>query len=152
MRFLADILIAMLSMSTELLWEAFGEWIFGNFACKFSTYVQCLLFISTSSILMRQVLPSLINEAATAAFSEWALAVGSTSYVFTSILNVLQYELGPLRGYLQAVERLLPQSGTVPAYHLPVVVPRCRLGSSSALHFRPGNDSLFFFERVIITG
>ncbi|GAU88961.1 hypothetical protein RvY_01567 [Ramazzottius varieornatus] len=47
-----DILIAMLSMSTELLWEAFGEWIFGNFACKFSTYVQCLLFISTSSILM----------------------------------------------------------------------------------------------------
>ena len=50
--FVADILIAMLSMSTELLWEAFGEWIFGNFACKFATYVQCLLFISTSSILM----------------------------------------------------------------------------------------------------
>ena len=49
---LADILIAVLSMSTELLWEAFGEWIFGNFACKLGTYIQCLLFINTSSILI----------------------------------------------------------------------------------------------------
>ncbi|GAV07069.1 hypothetical protein RvY_16951 [Ramazzottius varieornatus] len=47
-----DILIALLSMSTELFWEAFGQWIFGNFACKLATYVQCLLFISTASILI----------------------------------------------------------------------------------------------------
>ncbi|XP_055353990.1 mesotocin receptor-like [Paramacrobiotus metropolitanus] len=47
-----DILIAIFSMSTELLWEALGEWIFGNFACKFSTYIQCMLFFSTAFILM----------------------------------------------------------------------------------------------------
>ncbi|GAV00691.1 hypothetical protein RvY_11504 [Ramazzottius varieornatus] len=49
---ITDICIALFSMSTEILWEAFGEWIFGNFTCKLSTYVQCLLFASTAFILM----------------------------------------------------------------------------------------------------
>ena len=39
-------------MSTELFWEAFGEWIFGAFTCKLATYIQCLLFASTAFILM----------------------------------------------------------------------------------------------------
>ncbi|OQV18865.1 putative Vasopressin V1a receptor [Hypsibius exemplaris] len=48
----SDVLIAVFSMSVEILWEVFGEWIFGNLACKLATYVQCLLFVSTAFILM----------------------------------------------------------------------------------------------------
>lgn len=46
-------MIALLSMSIEILFEAFGgEWLFGNIGCKVSTYVQCMLFASTAFILM----------------------------------------------------------------------------------------------------
>ncbi|OQV20648.1 putative Vasopressin V1a receptor [Hypsibius exemplaris] len=49
---ISDILIAIFSMSTELIWDAFGGWILGAFACKLITYVQCLLFATTAFILM----------------------------------------------------------------------------------------------------
>ena len=45
-------MIAIFSMLVEILWDAFGQWIFGAFFCKFSTYIQCLLFASTAFILM----------------------------------------------------------------------------------------------------
>ena len=46
--FSADIMIAHFSMSTEILWTAFGEWAFGNTACKAINYVQCFLLAGTA--------------------------------------------------------------------------------------------------------
>ncbi|XP_055329674.1 vasopressin V1a receptor-like [Paramacrobiotus metropolitanus] len=48
-----DILIALFSMSAEILFEAFGgEWLFGNVGCKAFTYIQGMLFGSTAFILI----------------------------------------------------------------------------------------------------
>ncbi|XP_055332781.1 vasopressin V1a receptor-like [Paramacrobiotus metropolitanus] len=47
-----DIFIAIVSMSTEILWEEIGQWTYGNAACKGLSYVQCLLFASTAFLLM----------------------------------------------------------------------------------------------------
>lgn len=50
--FTGDILIALLSMPTEVFWDFFGGWIFGNFACKSLTYVQFILFATTAHVHM----------------------------------------------------------------------------------------------------
>ncbi|GAU91192.1 hypothetical protein RvY_03498 [Ramazzottius varieornatus] len=49
---LGDIMIAVLSMSTEIFWEWIGQGAYGNIVCKLSTYIQCLLFVGTSFILV----------------------------------------------------------------------------------------------------
>ena len=49
---IGDIMIAVLSMSTEIFWEMIGEGPYGNITCKISTYIQCLLFVGTSFILV----------------------------------------------------------------------------------------------------
>ncbi|OQV21500.1 putative Vasopressin V1a receptor [Hypsibius exemplaris] len=48
----SDILIAIFSMPTEVFWDVFGGWLFGNAACKMLTYLQCILFASTAFIHM----------------------------------------------------------------------------------------------------
>ena len=48
---IGDLTVCFATMTTEILFVAFGEWVLGAFGCKFLTYVQVVTLSSTTFIL-----------------------------------------------------------------------------------------------------
>ena len=48
---IGDLTVCFATMTTEILFVAFGEWVFGAFGCKLLTYVQVVTLSSTTFIL-----------------------------------------------------------------------------------------------------
>lgn len=48
---IGDLTVCFVTMTTEILFVAFGEWVLGNVGCKFLTYIQVVTLSSTTFIL-----------------------------------------------------------------------------------------------------
>jgi len=48
---IGDLAIAAITMTTEILFVAFGEWVLGPFMCKMSVYLQVVTLASTTFLL-----------------------------------------------------------------------------------------------------
>ena len=48
---IGDLTVCFVTMTTEILFVAFGEWVFGAFCCKLFTYLQVVTLASTTFIL-----------------------------------------------------------------------------------------------------
>lgn len=47
----ADLMVCLVTMSTEILFVAFGEWVLGAVACKLIVYAQIVTLASTTFLL-----------------------------------------------------------------------------------------------------
>lgn len=104
---IGDLAVCFVTMTTEILFVAFGEWVLGNAACKILTYLQICTLASTTFILTSMSIDRYCSLCRPLQFHQPSSAVRAKRMCLTSWVLAFIFASPQLLIFVQTEEKVL---------------------------------------------